>query len=47
MVLNTAAAFCVADSVNNYEDGIELAQTLLDEGKALNTLNKLIKVSNE
>ena len=47
VVLNTAAAFCVADSVNNYEDGIELAQTLLDEGKALNTLNKLIKVSNQ
>ena len=47
VVLNTAAAFCVADSVNSYEDGIELAQTLIDEGKALNTLNKLIKVSNE
>tara|TARA_B100001059_G_scaffold67444_1_gene64216 strand:- start:1160 stop:2176 length:1017 start_codon:yes stop_codon:yes gene_type:complete len=47
VVLNTAAAFCVADSVNNYGDGIELAQTLLDEGKALNTLNKLIKVSNQ
>ena len=47
VVLNAAAAFCVADSVNTYEEGVELAQTLIDEGKPLNTLNKLIIVSNE
>ena len=47
VVLNAAAAFCVADSVNTYEEGVELAQTLIDEGKPLNTLNKLIRVSNE
>ena len=47
VVLNAAAAFCVADSVNTYEEGIELAQNLIDEGKPLNTLNKLIIVSNE
>ena len=47
VVLNTAAAFCVTDSVSTYEEGVELAQTLIDEGKAINTLNKLIKVSNE
>ena len=47
VVLNAAAAVCVADSVNTYEEGIELAQNLIDEGKPLNTLNKLIIVSNE
>jgi len=47
VILNAAAAFCVADNVNNYKDGIELAKTIIDEGKALKTLNKLIKVSNE
>ena len=47
VVLNAAAAFCVADSVNTYEEGIELAQTLIDQGKPLKTLNKLITVSNE
>ena len=47
VVLNAAAAFCVADSVNTYEEGIELAQNLIDEGKPLNTLQKLIIVSNE
>ena len=29
VVLNAAAAFCVADSVNNYEEGIELALLIL------------------
>ena len=47
VVLNAAAAFCVADSVHNYEEGIELAKSIIDKGKALKTLNKLIKVSNE
>ena len=47
VILNSAAAFCVADSVKNYNEGVELAISIIDQGKALNTLNKLIKISNE
>ncbi len=47
VILNSAAAFCVGDRVNNFNDGIDLATNILDNGKALETLHKLIKISNE
>lgn len=47
VLLNSAAAFCIADKVNSFGDGIDLSKSIIDSGKALNTLNKLKKVSNE
>ena len=47
VLLNAAAAFCISDSVKTYEDGIDLANQLIDNGKALKTLQNLIKITNE
>tara|TARA_B100000686_G_scaffold353925_1_gene461581 strand:- start:51 stop:1070 length:1020 start_codon:yes stop_codon:yes gene_type:complete len=47
VILNAAAAFCISDSVKKYEDGIDLATYLIDNGDALNTLNDLIKITNK
>jgi anthranilate phosphoribosyltransferase len=47
VILNSAATFCIADKVKNFEEGIDLAKSIIDSREALNTLNKLKKVSNE
>ena len=47
VLLNSAATFCISDSVKNYEDGIDLANQLIDNGMALKTLQNLIKITNE
>jgi anthranilate phosphoribosyltransferase len=45
-VLNAAAAFVVAGRVKDFRKGIELADRSIDSGKALNTLEGLIKFTN-
>jgi len=47
VILNAAAAFCVSESVRNFEEGISLASSLINNGSALETLQKLIIISNE
>jgi anthranilate phosphoribosyltransferase len=45
-MLNAGAAFLVADKVATIEDGIGLARSVIDEGKAKETLARLVAVSN-
>jgi len=46
VALNAGAAIKVSGKVDSLQDGIILAQKSIDEGAALDRLNKLIKVSN-
>ena len=46
MLLNAAAAIYVSDITNNFKDAIDIAQTSIKSGKALNKLDELIKESN-
>ena len=47
VLLNAAAGFCVSDCAKDFQEGIHLAKNIIDNGKALHTLNNLIKVSNQ
>ena len=44
--MNAGAALYIGGKAENMTDGIELASVLIDSGKALETLEKLIEVSN-
>ena len=46
VLMNAGAALYIGGKAENMKDGIELASVLIDSGKALETLNKLIEVSN-
>lgn len=46
VLLNAGAALYIGNKANSLEDGIALAAGLIDSGKALATLNKLIEISN-
>ena len=46
VLMNAGAALYIGGKADSMKDGIELAAHLIDSGKALNTLNKLIEVSN-
>jgi anthranilate phosphoribosyltransferase len=46
VLMNAGAALYIGGKAENMKDGIELASVLLDSGKALETLEKLIEVSN-
>jgi anthranilate phosphoribosyltransferase len=46
VVLNAAAAIVVAGLAKGFEQAIPLAQSSIDEGKALHCLEKLVEVSN-
>nr|WP_321456970.1 anthranilate phosphoribosyltransferase [uncultured Cohaesibacter sp.] len=46
VLMNAAAGLLLGGKVESYEKGIELAAELIDSGKALATLKKLIEVSN-
>jgi len=45
VVLNTAAGFMVDGKVDDLKSGIEMAEYLIDSGKAKEKLNQIIKVS--
>jgi len=47
VLLNAAAALVAGEKVSNLEQGIELAGAIIDQGKALEKLKKLIKFSHE
>lgn len=44
--MNAGAALYIGGKANSIKDGINLAAKLIDSGKALKTLNKLIEISN-
>ena len=44
--MNAGAALYIGGKVETLKDGIALAAEIIDSGKALETLDKLIKVSN-
>ena len=46
VLLNSAAGLYVAGRVDSLEDGIKLAEEVIDSGKALNQLERFIEVTN-
>lgn len=46
VLLNAGAALYIGGKADSIKDGIALAAEIIDSGKALETLNKLIEVSN-
>lgn len=46
VLLNAGASLYVGGKAASFEDGIKLAAEIIDSGKATETLNKLIEVSN-
>ena len=46
VLMNAGAALYIGGKAANMKDGITLAAEIIDSGKALETLNKLIEISN-
>lgn len=46
VLLNAGAALCIGGKADSIKDGIALAAEIIDSGKAWNTMQKLIEVSN-
>ncbi|MEE0913994.1 MAG: anthranilate phosphoribosyltransferase [Ruminococcus sp.] len=46
VLMNAGAALYIGGKAETMKDGITLAEELIDSGKALETLNKLIEISN-
>ena len=46
VLMNTGAALYIGGKAESMKDGVALAADIIDSGKALETLNKLIEVSN-
>lgn len=47
VLMNAGAALYIGGKAESIKDGIALAASLIDSGKALETLNKLIEISNQ
>ena len=46
VLLNAGASLYIGGKADSFEDGVKLAAEIIDSGKALETLEKLIEVSN-
>ncbi len=46
VLLNAGASLYIGGKAESFEEGVKLAADLIDSGKALETLNKVIEVSN-
>lgn len=46
VLMNAGAALYIGGKADSMKDGIKLAAEIIDSGKALETLNRLIKISN-
>ena len=46
MLLNAGASLYIGGKAESMKEGVSLAAEILDSGKALETLEKLIEVSN-
>lgn len=44
--MNAGAALYIGGKAESMKEGIKLAEEIIDSGKALETLNKMIEVSN-
>lgn len=47
VLMNAGASLYINDKASDMAEGVKLAASLIDSGKALETLEKIIKVSNE
>lgn len=47
VLMNAGAALCIGGKADSIADGIALAADIIDSGKATETLNKLIEISNK
>lgn len=47
VLMNAGAALCIGDKADSIAEGIKLAAEIIDSGKALETLEKLIELSNK
>ena len=47
VVLNAAAAIYIAGKADSIEDGIKVAEEMIDSGKALEVLNRFVALTNE
>lgn len=47
VLMNAGAALYIAGKAENINEGIKLSEKIIDSGKALETLKKLIEISNE
>ncbi|MGN0148987.1 MAG: anthranilate phosphoribosyltransferase [Clostridia bacterium] len=47
VLMNAGAALCIGEKADTLENGIKLAAELIDSGKAMHTLEKLITLSNK
>ena len=46
MLMNAGASLYIGGKADNMKEGIKLAGEIIDSGKAFETLNKMIEVSN-
>ena len=46
VLMNAGAALYIGGKAENMEEGIRLAAELIDSGEVMETLNKLIRISN-
>lgn len=46
VLLNAGASLYIGGKAESFKDGVELAAEIIDSGRALKTLNKLVEVSN-
>ena len=47
VLLNAGAALYIAGKADSMKDGVSLAADLIDSGKAYETLEKVIEISNK
>lgn len=45
--MNAGAALYIAGKADSMPEGVKLAAELIDSGKALETMEKVIRISNE
>lgn len=46
VLMNAGATLCIGGKAETLKDGVTLAANLIDSGKALETLSRLIEISN-
>ena len=47
VLMNAGAALCIGEKADSIADGIKIAEEIIDSGKAIDTLEKLIEISNK
>ena len=47
VLLNAGAALYIGEKANSFKDGVKMAESIIDSGKAIEVLKKFIEVSNK